>query len=168
MTDTRRVTDPVGQRHIMTSRLGTRLALTVLPVRPYALYRCSMPHHANLRCRTGLIVSRLCGSTLRSRTTLRRHDLPTSSSACSLQTQQCIFRPNVDVVRGYATNQEKKVPLLKKTSPYWHLFETRAKRRWQGRSLLDVLSTEFRERSMDYYVCMDRSSTLSCSQLLRG
>ncbi|EPS99582.1 hypothetical protein FOMPIDRAFT_1124040 [Fomitopsis schrenkii] len=110
-----------------------------------------MPHHANLRCRTGLIVSRLCGSTLRSRTTLRRHDLPTSSSACSLQTQQCIFRPNVDVVRGYATNQEKKVPLLKKTSPYWHLFETRAKRRWQGRSLLDVLSTEFRERSMDYY-----------------
>lgn len=59
---------------------------------------------------------------------------------------------------------------LKKVSPYWHpckfcllllLFDhwvnaledaTMAKRRWWDREILEVVSTEFRDRSIEYYV----------------
>jgi hypothetical protein len=44
-------------------------------------------------------------------------------------------------------------PGLKKIAPYWYPYTTMAKMRWLGRELLEVVSTEFRDRSMEYYVC---------------
>jgi hypothetical protein len=41
---------------------------------------------------------------------------------------------------------------LRKVSPYWYPHRTSAKERWWGRQLLEVVSTEFRERSTAYYV----------------
>ncbi|KAJ7033435.1 pseudouridine synthase [Mycena alexandri] len=40
---------------------------------------------------------------------------------------------------------------LKKVQPYWYPYTTMAKLRWQGRELLEVVSSEFRDRSMEYY-----------------
>ncbi|KAF5354738.1 hypothetical protein D9756_005528 [Leucocoprinus leucothites] len=40
---------------------------------------------------------------------------------------------------------------LRKTAPYWYPYTTMAKMRWLGRELLEVVSTEFRDRSMEYY-----------------
>ncbi|KAJ3784549.1 pseudouridine synthase [Lentinula aff. detonsa] len=42
-------------------------------------------------------------------------------------------------------------PGLKKIPPYWYPYTTYAKERWIGRELLEVVSTEFRDRSMEYY-----------------
>jgi hypothetical protein len=36
--------------------------------------------------------------------------------------------------------------------PYWVVYTTTAKGRWIGRSVLDVLSKEYKERSLVYYV----------------
>ena len=41
---------------------------------------------------------------------------------------------------------------LRKISPYWYNYTTMAKERWLGREILEVVSTEFRDRSMEYYV----------------
>lgn len=46
----------------------------------------------------------------------------------------------------------KTAPGLKKIPPYWYPYTTMAKMRWLGRELLEVVSTEFRDRSMEYYV----------------
>jgi hypothetical protein len=43
-------------------------------------------------------------------------------------------------------------PALKKIAPYWYPYTTMTKMRWIGRELLEVVSTEFRDRSMEYYV----------------
>ncbi|KAI0343606.1 pseudouridine synthase [Trametopsis cervina] len=40
---------------------------------------------------------------------------------------------------------------LKKLVPYWYNYTTMAKGRWLGREILEVVSTEFRDRSMEYY-----------------
>ncbi|KZT06240.1 pseudouridine synthase [Laetiporus sulphureus 93-53] len=40
---------------------------------------------------------------------------------------------------------------LKKIPPYWYPHTTMAKGRWLGREILEVVSTEFRDRSMEYY-----------------
>ncbi|GLB37931.1 putative RNA pseudouridylate synthase [Lyophyllum shimeji] len=45
----------------------------------------------------------------------------------------------------------KAAPGLKKIPPYWYPYTTMAKERWLGRELLEVVSTEFRDRSMEYY-----------------
>ena len=41
---------------------------------------------------------------------------------------------------------------LRKVEPYWYPYTTMAKGRWLGREMLEVVSTEFRDRSIDYYV----------------
>ena len=41
---------------------------------------------------------------------------------------------------------------LRKIEPYWYPYTTMAKGRWFGREMLEVVSTEFRDRSIDYYV----------------
>ena len=41
---------------------------------------------------------------------------------------------------------------LRKIEPYWYPYTTMAKGRWLGREMLEVVSTEFRDRSIDYYV----------------
>ena len=45
-------------------------------------------------------------------------------------------------------------PGLKKIPPYWYPYTTMAKGRWLNREILEVVSTEFRDRSMEYYVCL--------------
>ena len=47
---------------------------------------------------------------------------------------------------------------LKKIPPYWYPYTTMTKLRWIGRELLEVVSTEFRDRSMEYYVRMGPNS----------
>ncbi|CAL1711603.1 unnamed protein product [Somion occarium] len=42
-------------------------------------------------------------------------------------------------------------PSLRKVAPYWYPYTTMAKERWLGREILEVVSTEFRDRSMEYY-----------------
>ncbi|OAX37786.1 pseudouridine synthase [Rhizopogon vinicolor AM-OR11-026] len=42
-------------------------------------------------------------------------------------------------------------PALKKLAPYWYPYTTMAKERWLGREILEIVSTEFRDRSMEYY-----------------
>jgi tRNA pseudouridine synthase 9 len=51
---------------------------------------------------------------------------------------------------GYKPQEAKG---LKKIPPYWYPYTTMTKMRWIGRELLEVVSTEFRDRSMEYYVC---------------
>lgn len=46
----------------------------------------------------------------------------------------------------------RETPGLKKIPPYWYPYTTMTKMRWIGRELLEVVSTEFRDRSMEYYV----------------
>ena len=41
---------------------------------------------------------------------------------------------------------------LKKIHPYWYPYTTMAKGRWLDREILEVVSTEFRDRSVEYYV----------------
>ena len=51
---------------------------------------------------------------------------------------------------------------LRKIEPYWYPYTTMAKGRWLGREMLEVVSTEFRDRSIDYYVSLgffSRAST---------
>ncbi|KAI8458416.1 pseudouridine synthase [Phakopsora pachyrhizi] len=40
---------------------------------------------------------------------------------------------------------------LRKVNPYFFQFSTYAKERWRGRSIIDVFSTDFRDRSPEYY-----------------
>ncbi|KZV68542.1 pseudouridine synthase [Peniophora sp. CONT] len=40
---------------------------------------------------------------------------------------------------------------LRKIQPYWFAYTTMAKERWLGREILEVVSTEFRDRSVEYY-----------------
>ncbi|KZO92303.1 pseudouridine synthase [Calocera viscosa TUFC12733] len=42
-------------------------------------------------------------------------------------------------------------PLLRYVPPYWHAFSTMAKGRWWNREILELISTEFRDRSLEYY-----------------
>ncbi|KAG6332971.1 hypothetical protein ID866_6114 [Astraeus odoratus] len=43
------------------------------------------------------------------------------------------------------------VPGVRKLAPYWYPYTTMAKERWLGREILEVVSTEFRDRSVEYY-----------------
>ncbi|OCH94146.1 pseudouridine synthase [Obba rivulosa] len=57
-------------------------------------------------------------------------------------------RETADAVQQRAS---KAAPGLKKIAPYWYPYTTMAKGRWLGREILEVVSTEFRDRSMEYY-----------------
>lgn len=47
---------------------------------------------------------------------------------------------------------EHFTPGLKRVPMYWHPYRTMAKQRWWGREILELVSTEFRDRSIEYYV----------------
>ena len=57
-----------------------------------------------------------------------------------------IFMANKESFKPKEANGLKKIP------PYWYPYTTMTKQRWIGRELLEVVSTEFRDRSMEYYV----------------
>ncbi|KAH9042921.1 pseudouridine synthase [Lactarius deliciosus] len=42
-------------------------------------------------------------------------------------------------------------PGLRKIAPYWYPYTTMAKGRWLDREILEIVSTEFRDRSTEYY-----------------
>ncbi|WFD04870.1 hypothetical protein MVES1_000194 [Malassezia vespertilionis] len=44
-----------------------------------------------------------------------------------------------------------RAPGLRRLSPYWYEYTTRAKTRWYGRQILEVFTTEFRDRTKEYY-----------------
>lgn len=50
------------------------------------------------------------------------------------------------------SSTRQPTPGLRKVPPYWYPYSTRAKQRWWGREILEVVSTEFRDRSMEFYV----------------
>lgn len=57
-------------------------------------------------------------------------------------------------------------PGLRKVPPYWYPYTTMAKERWLGREILEIVSTEFRDRSMEYYVsCISQIQGCSLSNL---
>jgi hypothetical protein len=60
-------------------------------------------------------------------------------------------------------NPPGAMPGLRKVQPYWYPYTTMAKLRWLERELLEVVSSEFRDRSMEYYVRLGaaRASSLS-------
>jgi hypothetical protein len=53
---------------------------------------------------------------------------------------------------------------LKKIPAYWFPYTTMAKGRWLDREFLEVVSTEFRDRSVEYYVS-HKIARLQCVQL---
>jgi len=58
-----------------------------------------------------------------------------------------VVEPTGPTTRSYLTPTG-----LRKIEPYWYPYTTMAKGRWLGREMLEVVSTEFRDRSIDYYV----------------
>lgn len=66
-----------------------------------------------------------------------------------------------DTTLPHTPQQPKLKPGLKKIPPYWYVYSTRAKGRWFDREILELVSTEFRDRSVEYYVsgrslCVER------------
>ncbi|KAJ9480282.1 tRNA pseudouridine(32) synthase, mitochondrial [Pseudozyma hubeiensis] len=51
-----------------------------------------------------------------------------------------------------ATGTTSRQNGLRKTTPYWYEFQTYSKLRWFGRELIEIMTTEFRDRTKEYYV----------------
>ncbi|KDN45621.1 pseudouridine synthase [Tilletiaria anomala UBC 951] len=63
---------------------------------------------------------------------------------------------------------------LRTQEPYWHDYTTHAKQRWIGRELLEIFTTEFRDRTKEYYlwaihkgVCTVNGSKASPRQIVK-
>ena len=89
------------------------------------------------------------------RSTSRVH-LPLTTASAQTQFGRVVSRmlnaamgtePTGPTTRSYLTPTG-----LRKIEPYWYPYTTMAKGRWLGREMLEVVSTEFRDRSIDYYV----------------
>ncbi|KZT67641.1 pseudouridine synthase [Daedalea quercina L-15889] len=59
--------------------------------------------------------------------------------------------PSAEGVSNDETTQHNLKPTLRRIPPYWCKHTAMAKRRWVGRDILEVLTTEFRGRSTAYY-----------------
>ena len=81
-----------------------------------------------------------------------------SSIMSSPESCHCGDRLEQSSAIGQVANAAKTSPGLKRIPPYWYPYTTMAKGRWLGREILEVVSTEFRDRSMEYYVCSLDSS----------
>jgi hypothetical protein len=65
--------------------------------------------------------------------------------------------------------QKERDPQLRYCEPYYHPYRTNVKQRWIGRGILEVISTEFRDRSVDYYVrCSFMFENYAVECLLNG
>jgi len=42
---------------------------------------------------------------------------------------------------------------LRRVQPYHFTYNTWCKERWRGREILEIFGDEFRDRTLDYYVC---------------
>jgi hypothetical protein len=92
--------------------------------------------------------------------------LPTITLSPALQFRRFVFRMIYTAMQSTTDNKlpeddpdHKVVPTrppprpgLRRIAPYWHPYATMAKERWYGREILEVISSEFRDRSVEYYV----------------
>ena len=84
----------------------------------------------------------------------RRH-IPSIPASAEEQLQHNILSlVRSTLMENQETFKPKEVKGLKKVPPYWYPYTTMTKQRWIGRELLEVVSTEFRDRSMEYYVSL--------------
>ena len=61
--------------------------------------------------------------------------------------------PSYEILpNGHKKYPRGQDPRLRYRKPYWWPYRTFVKERWIGRELLEVVSTEFRDRSVEYYV----------------
>ena len=51
-----------------------------------------------------------------------------------------------------AAKRKAPAPGLRRLDPYWHEYHVKAKTRWYGRQILEVFTTEFRDRTKEYYM----------------
>lgn len=87
-----------------------------------------------------------------------RERLPLTKFSSLGQFRHVIARFLTAAMADEAVPDEQRSPLssqndagLKKLAPYWYPYTTMAKERWLGREILEIVSTEFRDRSMEYY-----------------
>ncbi|WWC62391.1 uncharacterized protein I303_104987 [Kwoniella dejecticola CBS 10117] len=59
--------------------------------------------------------------------------------------------PGVEVGITRSNYPKGMNPKLRYIKPYWWPYRTFVKQRWIGRQILEVITTEFRDRSMEYY-----------------
>jgi hypothetical protein len=83
------------------------------------------------------------------------------SSAAEIATTSSAQQPDqtvdsgleyVVLPNGHRRYRKGQDPRLRYQKPYWWPYKTFVKDRWIGRELLEVVSTEFRDRSVEYYV----------------
>lgn len=85
------------------------------------------------------------------RLTVHRPIIPASPQEQFRQTAHCLVR-SAFMPEQHEQYKPKPAKGLKKIPPYWYPYTTMTKHRWIGREILEVVSTEFRDRSMEYYV----------------
>ena len=51
---------------------------------------------------------------------------------------------------------------LRKVYPYHFTYNTYCKERWRGREILDIFASEFRDRSVEYYVELHHLQISKC------
>jgi len=56
---------------------------------------------------------------------------------------------------------------LRRVAPYHFTYNTYCKERWRGRELLDIFSSEFRDRPLEYYVSRNFLKILRASNSSR-
>ncbi|KAJ9105442.1 hypothetical protein QFC21_001813 [Naganishia friedmannii] len=81
---------------------------------------------------------------------------PTATHESEPEINSVVDDQNKDVDAGAQHAQKGKEttardPQLRYCEPYYHPYRTSVKQRWIGRQILEVISTEFRDRSVDYY-----------------
>ncbi len=73
-----------------------------------------------------------------------------------------------DVVPAPAPAPAPARPGLRKVAPYWYPCTTMAKGRWLNREILEIVSTEFRDRSIEYYVWLSLYRVRFAEYVLKG
>lgn len=81
------------------------------------------------------------------------HESPSTTNAPTPSTNLEPVKPFVPSAESSTTPRKReRHPWLRYCEPYWHPYRTSTKQRWLGRQILEVVSTEFRDRSVEYYV----------------
>ena len=70
----------------------------------------------------------------------------------SSETVQEILHKGRQLLESVDETAATAAKTLKRITPYWHPYRTYAKQRWWNREILELVSTEFRDRSIEYYV----------------
>lgn len=126
--------------------------------------RILLIHHPLTESRSAFLLSALAaelGSSLSTRCrerAVRKSRFPLSDAQVFrrvlIHFVMSTLEPSVpaSLISSETTELPNNPPRLKKIPPYWYPYTTMAKGRWLGREILEVVSTEFRDRSMEFYV----------------